>query len=74
LRRMAQYLIPCLNTQGAARARSAMPLATEGTQEGTDSPDERGWWERAVKRAGIIDYILNNYAATIASCGINISQ
>ena len=35
----SQYLIP-ENTQGAASARSAMPLATEGTQEGADSPDE----------------------------------
>jgi len=38
----AQYLIP-ENTRGALRGRSALPLATEGTQEGADSPDERGW-------------------------------
>ena len=36
----APYLIP-ENTQGAPRGRSALPLATEGTQEGDDSPDER---------------------------------
>ena len=28
------------NTRGTPAGRSAMPLATKGTQEGADSPDE----------------------------------
>ena len=36
-----------------------MPLATEGTQEGADSPDERGWVERALKRAGGLSHCID---------------